>query len=291
MPAWSGANPPAFRRILRPLHERDDGKLSTAMTRLAEIDAGLTVERDDTSGALIAGVQGDQHLKALVEKLADVFGLDVECSEVPAALRETIRGSTTVHHRHRKQSGGAGQFADVVIDVAPAPSGSGFAFAETIKGGAVPKNYIPAVEAGARDALEDGPAGYRVVDIAVTLRDGKSHSVDSSDYAFRTAGHNAVREALAKAGTNVLQPIAMVEIHVPSVFTGGLVQLVSGLKGQVLKFEAHPEADGWDVFSALLPMAVEDQLSRALGSATRGTAWFESKLDHYEKAHFAAEPA
>ncbi len=283
LPAWATAHPPALRRRVHPVHEKDEGKLSSALARLAEIDPGLTVAQDEISGAPAIGLQGQQHLNAVEAKLAEAFGIQVDCTPIPAALRETIRGTATIHHRHRKQSGGAGQFADVVIDIAPLAAGGGFAFAETVKGGAVPRNYIPSVEAGARDALSKGPAGHPVVDIAVTLKDGKAHSVDSSDFAFRTAGQNAVREALDQVGTRILQPIQRIDIHVPSVFNGSLVQLVSGLKGQVLGFETHPDAEGWDIFHALLPMAAEEDLSRALGSTTRGTAWFDSALDLFEE--------
>lgn len=283
MPSWTKDYPPALRRRLQPLHEKDEGKLSAALARLSEIDPGLTVTQDEVSGSPVIGVQGQQHLKAIELKLADAFGIGVECSPVPAALRETIRAKTTIHHRHRKQSGGAGQFADIVVDIAPLPEGGGFKFSETVKGGAVPRNYIPSVQTGAMDALSKGPSGYPVVDLAVTLRDGKSHSVDSSDFAFRTAGFNAVREALDRVGTRILQPILRVDINVPSVFNGNLVQLVSGLKGQVLGFETHPYAEGWDIFRALLPTASEEELSRALGGTTRGTAWFDSELDHFEE--------
>ena len=283
LPDWTLAQAPAIKRQVHPTHDKDESKLSAALTRLAEIDPGLSVSQDETNGSHVIGIQGQKHLKATLAKLNDSFGIIAEISEIPAALRETIRKSATVHHRHRKQSGGAGQFADVVIDVAPRPSGSGFVFEERVKGGAVPRNYIPSVEAGAKDALAEGPHGHLVVDISVTLTDGKSHSVDSSDFAFRTAGQNAVKEALRQAGTKVLQPVMNVEIHVPSIFTGSLVQLVSGLKGQVLGFEGNQDASGWDVFHALLPMSSEEDLWKALGSATRGTAWFTSKLDHYEE--------
>ena len=127
-------------------------------------------------------------------------------------------------------------YYDVVLTIAPRERGEGFVFTETVKGGAVPRNYIPAVEAGVREALTAGPKGYPVVDIEVTLTDGKSHSVDSSDYAFRTAGKSAVREALVELRTQVLQPVNRIEIHVPSIYAGGLVPLVSGLKGQVLSY-------------------------------------------------------
>jgi elongation factor G len=229
------------------------------------------------------GVQGAQHLKRITGKLTEAFGIDVECSEVETTLFETIRTTVETHHRHRKQSGGAGQFADVVVTVSPGAPGSGFEFRDTVKGGVVPRNYIPAVEAGARDAMAAGPAGHPVVDVCVTLQDGKAHSVDSSDFAFRTAAKNAVGEALAEGGTTLLQPILKVTLQVPSVFVGGLVQLVTSAKGQVLGFEAHPTAKGWDVFQALLPSVALEDLSRGLGSVTRGTAWFTSELDHYEE--------
>lgn len=121
----------------------------------------------------------------------------------------------------------------------------------------------------------------------MTLKDGKHHSVDSSDYAFRTAGNHAVKEALAEAGLTLLQPIMRVQIHVPSVFTGGLVPVVSGMKGQILGFEAEDGAVGWDVFETLLPMAAQDELCNTLASATRGTGWFSTDFDHYEEARRA----
>ncbi len=284
LPDWAHPHPSTYRRIVMPVHEKDDSRLSTALERLDEIDAGLVISQDGKSGNPVLATQGPLHLRRLIQKLNDDFGVEVEEGPVPPALRETIRRGAEIHHRHRKQSGGAGQFADVLIELKPEARGSGFVFTETVKGGAVPRNYIPSVEAGAREALVEGPMGFPVVDVSVELKDGKSHSVDSSDYAFRTAGKNAVKEALAEVNTVLLQPIMKVDIHVPSAFTGGLVPLVSGLKGQVLGFEAHPTAAGWDVFQTLLPMTAEDDLFNALGSTTRGTAWFTSAFDHYQEA-------
>jgi elongation factor G len=283
LPDWTRAHAPTIQRLVKPLHDKDENKLSMALAGLADIDPGLTVAQDPVTGHSEIGVQGTQHLRATIAKLADAHGVEIECEDVPAAMCETIRRGLTKQYRHRKQSGGAGQFADVVIEIAPLASGSGFAFSQSVKGGTVPKNYIPAVETGVREALAAGPAGFPVVDVGVTLTDGKAHSVDSSDYAFRTAGQNAVREALAEAGTMVLQPILKIQIDVPSIFAGELVQLVSTLKGRVLGFEAHPTAAGWDVFRALLPMAVCEDLAQALGGTTRGTAWFTTELDHYEE--------
>ena len=283
LPDWSQARPAMFREVVASVHERDDVRLSTALARLAEIDPGLTLTQDEQTGRVILGTQGQLHARRLIERLEAQFGLATEQSAVPPAFRETVARTVEWHHRHRKQSGGAGQFADVVIEFGPQERGAGVVFDEQVKGGAVPRNYIPAVEAGVMEALREGPNGFPVVDVRVVLKDGKSHAVDSSDYAFRTAGKNAVREALPEAKPFVLQPILRVDIHVPSVFSGGLVPAVSGLKGQVLGFDGHPEAAGWDVFTALLPAASQDELFRALGSATRGTAWFAAGFDHYEE--------
>lgn len=284
LPDWAQGHAPTYRRVIEPAHERDEARLSSALERLSEIDTGLSVEQDAQTGHAVLSSQGPQHFRRLLAKLSDGFGIEVEGRPVPPAYRETIRKSVTCHHRHRKQSGGAGQFADVVIEVKPLPRGSGVSFDEVIKGGAVPRNYIPAVEAGVRDALQEGPNGYPVVDVGVTLTDGKHHAVDSSDHAFRTAGKNATREAMAESGVIVLEPIAQVLIHVPSVYAGGLVPTISGMKGQVLGFEAHPTAAGWDVFRAQLPMTALDELSNALASAARGTAWFTAEFDHYTEA-------
>ncbi|UWQ54084.1 elongation factor G [Leisingera caerulea] len=287
LPDWAQPRPSTFRRVITPVHERDDARLSGALERLAEIDPALVVGQDEASGHVLLNLQGPLHMRRIKQALKDEFGVEVEEGPVPPALRETIKKPVKVHHRHRKQSGGAGQFADVVIEVKPLPRGSGFVFDETVKGGAVPKNYIPSVEAGAREALAQGLNGHPVVDVCVTLKDGKHHSVDSSDYAFRTAGKNAVREALAEAGAVLLQPIMRVHIHVPSVFTGGLVPVVSGMKGQILGFEAEVGVAGWDVFETLLPMSAQDDLCNTLASATRGTGWFSTDFDHYEEARRA----
>lgn len=282
LPEWAAPRAPSLRRIVRLTHERDEARLSTALNRLSEIDPGLSIEQDQRTGETVLGFQGPQHARLISHRLVEDFGIETNLAQVTPPYRETIRGRAEWHHRHRKQSGGAGQFADVVIAVRALARGEGVAFTEEVKGGAVPRKFIPAVEAGVREALEHGPGGYPVVDIGVTLLDGKHHAVDSSEFAFRTAARNAIREVLADMGTQALQPIDKVQIHVPSVFAGGLVPVISALKGQVLGFEGHPTAAGWDVFSALLPASSENGLGRTLGSLTRGTAWFEARFDHFE---------
>ena len=203
----------------------------------------------------------------------------------PPRYCETISSKIEETYRHRKQSGGAGQFADVMMTVAPLPRGGGFVFSDVVKGGAVPRNYIPSVEEGAREALTRGPLGFAVIDVAVTLLDGKYHAVDSSDYAFRTAGRMGVKDALSKASPVLLQPVERVDIHVPSIYSGAMVSMVSALKGQVLGFDRDPACRGWDIFRALLPASVEEELVTALGSSTQGTAWHEATFDHYEELY------
>ena len=283
LPGWTASHPASNRRIVSPAHDRDDVRLSTALARLADIDPGLSLQQEAGSGQAILGTQGPQHLRRITEKLAADFGLEVACSPVTAQFRETITKPVEYRHRHRKQSGGAGQFADVVIELKPQPRGAGFAFEDQVKGGAVPRNFIPSVEHGAQEALQDGPLGHPVVDARVTLKDGKHHSVDSSDFAFRIAGKTAVRDALKQAGPVLLQPIMRVEMHLPSVFVGDIVPTISTLHGQVLGFEANPDAAGWEVFNARLPAAERDGLHHALASATRGTGWAVFDFDHYEE--------
>ncbi len=283
LPSWTAGRPAGYRKIVAPASERDDARLSAALGRLSEVDPGLTLEPDAATGRAILGAQGPLHARRLTEKLAEDFGVAIEERPSPPDFRETVSRTVERRHRHRKQSGGAGQFAEVLISLAPGPRGSGLAFAEEVKGGAVPRNYIPAIAAGAQEACRAGPNGFPVVDVAITLKDGKHHDVDSSDHAFRTAAISAMKEALEAAGPVVLQPIARVAIHVPSQFSGALVATVSGLKGQVLGFEANPDATGWDVFTALMPEAERDELFRTLRGVTRGTAWFETGFDHYQE--------
>ncbi|WP_068109312.1 elongation factor G [Tropicimonas marinistellae] len=285
MPDWTRGHVPSHASLVTPQHEKDDARLSAALARLEETDPGLRVAQDEASGHAVLRLQGPMHLRRIQAVLEADFGIPVETAPVAASYRETIAKRVDHQHRHRKQSGGAGQFADVHMTIAPRSRGEGFAFDEVVKGGAVPRNYIPAVETGAKDALALGPLGFPVIDVAVTLTDGKSHSVDSSDFAFRAAGKACVKEALGMASPSLLQPIDRVNIHVPSIFSGAIVTLVSSLKGQVLGFDPNPEAKGWDIFHALLPDSSLDELSRSLGGAAQGTAWFEAEFDHYEEVH------
>ena len=284
-PDWAAPPPAMLARVPLPATEQEETRLATALARLQDTDPLLQTATEEETGQPVLRLQGHLHLRRVLAALKDDFGLTVEVRPPHPVWRETISRSTEVKYRHRKQSGGAGQFADIAITLRPLPRGEGFAFDEVVKGGAVPRNYIPAVEAGAREALGRGPLGFPVVDVAVTLTDGKHHAVDSSDHAFRTAARMGMRDGLAQAGPLLLQVIDAVAIHVPSATSGGLAPLVTGLKGQVLGFDRDPEFRGWDIFRATMPATAIEDLVQALASATQGTAWVETAFDHFEEVY------
>ncbi|MGL4281398.1 MAG: elongation factor G [Albidovulum sp.] len=285
VPDWGRGCTPTLARVVTPVHERDDVRLSTALARLTEADPMLRLDQDAGTGHAILRFQGPMQERQVLASLSEDFGIEVATAPQSPRYLETISKPVDEQYRHRKQSGGAGQFADVMVTVKPAGRGEGFRFNEVVKGGTVPRNFIPSVEEGAREALDKGPLGFSVTDVSVTLTDGKHHAVDSNDFAFRTAGRMALREALPKAGPILLQPVDKIEIHVPSVYSGAMVSMISSLKGQVLGFEGNPDHRGWDVFRALLPASAEDDLVTALGGATQGTAWYDSAFDHYEEIY------
>ena len=284
-PEWHRPQPALMQRILAPTVERDSVKLSGALASIAEGDGALSVTQDPATGGALVGAQGPLHLRLVRQRLKDVFGMEVEEVMPGAAYRESIAKTQENAYRHKKQTGGAGQFADVKLIVAPGARGAGFTFSEVVKGGAVPRNYIPAVEQGAQDAMERGPLGFPVVDVAVTLTDGQAHAVDSSDMAFRIAGRQGTREALKAAGPVLLQPVFRVAIHAPAIFTGNLGPIVSSHSGQVLGFDADPNAKGWEIFEALIPGGMLGVLANDVRASTQGVGWFGAAFDHYEEMH------
>jgi elongation factor G len=233
--------------------------------------------------------QGEMHLRVTIERLAARFGVNVDAKRPTVAYRETIRDAVSARGRHKKQSGGHGQFGDVAIEVKPRGRGEGFAFDERVHGGAVPRQYFSSVEAGSRDALTRGPLGFPVVDVSVTLTDGSYHTVDSSDMAFRAAAKIALGEALPKARPVLLEPILAVSIYVPSDAMARASALVSARRGQILGFEPRPEWMGWDVLRAQIPEAEIGDLIIELRSATAGVGAFETRFDHL--AEISGRPA
>ncbi|MEM1131146.1 MAG: elongation factor G [Pseudomonadota bacterium] len=284
-PSWYQPLPPLLRHAIVPQNDRDDAKLSQAIAKVVSEDRSLTAEHDAETGAHVLAGQGILHLRNARTVLADIFGVETEERPVTPALRETITKAADVHYRHKKQSGGAGQFADVKLTVQPGARGSGFAFTEKIHGGSVPKNYIPAVEAGCAEATDRGPLGFPIVDIAVILYDGQHHNVDSSDMAFKIAGRGAVRQAMEEAGAVLLEPIYEVTFTVPSVFTGALNPLVSSRRGQVLGYDRVEGAEGWDALRAQLPGGALDDLIADLRSATQGVGRYTAVFDHYQELY------
>ncbi|MGP9819622.1 elongation factor G [Salinarimonas sp. NSM] len=271
---------PVHARIVRAPDRKDEAKLAACLGKLCDEDPALVVRQDADGGALRIAGQGEIHLRLAVERLAGRWGLAVETAAPAIAYRETIRRPASARARHRKQTGGHGQFADVAVTVAPLPRGEGFAFADTITGGVVPKQWIPSVKAGAQAALASGPQGHPVVDVAVTLTDGGWHAVDSSDAAFQAAGRAAVTQALADTGTIVLEPILAVEIVAPSDAISKATQLVCARRGQIQAYAPRPGWEGWDVLSALVPEAEMDGFIVDLRSLTAGVGTFRARFDH-----------
>ncbi|HWU04393.1 MAG TPA: elongation factor G [Novosphingobium sp.] len=273
--------PPANTVVAIVAHDRkDDVRLATALQKLREEDPVLHWQQDEaTHETLLRGVS-EEHLAVVLARLQRRYGVSADTHRPSIAYRESIRKGASQRGRHKKQSGGHGQFGDVVIEISPRERGEGFVFAERITGGAVPKQWIPAVELGVRDALEAGPLGFPVVDVAVILVDGSFHSVDSSELAFRIAGRLAMSEALAAATPFLLEPICKVVIDTPAGSGSKAGSVVSSRRGQILGLSPHPEWAGWERVEALLPEAGLYRLEAELRSLSQGLATFTASFDH-----------
>lgn len=277
--------------ILRPVYglavttekREDEVKMTTAIAKVSEEDPSLSFEQNpDTRESVLWG-QGEIHLQVALERLRNRYNLTLKTAAPKVPYKEAIRKPTSQHGRFKRQTGGHGQFGDVHLDVKPLPRGSGFTFEKAIVGGAVPKQYIPAVEAGVRDALEHGPLGFPVVDIAVALTDGQHHAVDSSDQAFRQAARIAMNEAMPKCAPVLLEPIYETVISIPSEYTPKAQRLISGRRGQILGFGERPGWAGWDEVTAHLPQAELHDLIIELRSLTQGIGTYEWKYDHLQE--------
>jgi elongation factor G len=259
---------------------KDDVKLGAAFSKLTEEDPSLSVEHKPEAHEVVIWGQGEMHLRVASERLADRFAVPVATHPPAVGYRETIRKPITQRGRHKKQSGGHGQFGDVVLEIKPLPRSSGFQFEERITGGVVPRNYIPAVEEGVEDALKHGPLGFPVVDLHVALIDGSYHAVDSSDMAFRTAGRIGIVEGLPQCSPVLLEPIHLVEIVCPSEATAKMNAILSSRRGQILGFDAREGWSGWDVVRAQMPESEIGDLIIEVRSATAGVGSFTFKFDH-----------
>jgi elongation factor G len=259
---------------------KDDVKLGLALNKLVEEDPSLTVDHNPETHEVVVWGQGEMHLRVATERLADRFGIAIERRHPTVGYRETIKKPIQQRGRHKKQSGGHGQFGDVVLDIKPLPRNAGFVFEEKITGGVVPRNYIPSVEEGVIDALKHGPLGFPVVDVSVSLVDGSYHAVDSSDMAFRIAGRIGINEALPQCQPVLLEPIHMVEIACPSEASAKINAILSGRRGQILGFDTREGWEGWDVVRAMMPESEIGDLIIEVRSATAGVGSFTFKFDH-----------
>src|ERR1700722_17076446 len=274
------AYPPVLAIAISAKERKDDVKLGQALHKLVEEDPSITVVHNPDTHEDVVWGQGEMHLRVATERLSDRFGVAIERRQPSVAYRETIRKGVVQRGRHEKQSGGHGQYGDVVLDIKPLPRSAGFSFEDKISGGVVPRNYIPSVEEGVVDGLQHGPLGFPVVDLTVALVDGSYHTVDSSDMAFRTAGRIGIHDGLPQCQPVLLEPIGLVEIVCPNEATAKINALLSGRRGQILGFDTRDGWEGWDVVRAKMPESEIGDLIVEVRSATAGAGTFTFKFDH-----------
>jgi elongation factor G len=272
--------PPLFALAIAAANRKDDVRLSGALTKLLEEDTGLHVTHDPESRQVLVSGLGEGHLRLALERLRRRFGVEITTAPPTVPYRETIRAGVTQRGRHKKQSGGHGQFADVTIDIKPRPLGGGFAFASKVTGGAVPRQWIPAVEQGVGDGMMKGPLGFPVVDIEVTLLDGATHPVDSSELAFRTAGRIAIEEGLRRCAPYLLEPIDKLRIFTPENAMSNVNSALSSKRGQILGFGPREGWSSWQTIEAYLPRGERQGFIADLRGLTQGLGDFEADFDH-----------
>jgi elongation factor G len=272
--------PPVLAIAVHAKERKDDVKLGVAFTKLTEEDPSLSVVHNAESHEVVIWGQGEMHLRVAGERLGERYAVPVSTQPPVVGYRETIRKPITIRGRHKKQSGGHGQFGDTMLEIKPLPRGSGFKFEDKITGGLVPRNYIPAVEEGVIDGLKHGPLGFPVVDLAVALIDGSYHTVDSSDMAFRIAGRIGIVEGLPQCQPVLLEPIYLVEIVCPTDATARMNAILSGRRGHILGFDTREGWQGWDMVRAQMAEAEIGDLIIEVRSATAGVGSFTFKFDH-----------
>jgi elongation factor G len=272
---------PALLIGIRPRSKGDEDKLMTALHRLQEEDPVLVVRRDDETHQTLLGGMGETHLSIVTERLARKFGVEVETEPVVVPYRETITSGAEAEGKYKKQTGGHGQFGVANLRVEPLERGAGFEFIDKIVGGAIPRQFIPAVQKGVEDAMSSGGAhGWPVVDVRVTCFDGKFHSVDSSEMSFKMAGSIGFREAMEKAGPILLEPISRIEVTVPSAYQGDVMGDLNSRRGRVQGTESGNDGDS--IVTALVPTSEILRYAIDLRSMTGGRGSFRAEHDHYD---------
>jgi elongation factor G len=278
--AWLAPINPLYSVAIHSQKREDEVKLSAALAKLIDEDPSLIIEQVADTRQMLFWGQGDIHLQVSAEKLRDRYNVGVVTEKPIIPYKETIRRPIKQHARHKKQSGGHGEFGDVHIEIKPLPRGRGFQFDEIIHGGSVPRNYIPAVEAGVKEYLTEGPLGFPVVDLSVTLFDGQHHAVDSSDMAFRRAGILAMKDGLPQCSPILLEPICKVTLSVPNEFTANAQGVITKRRGQILGFTPKEGWENWDEVEAFMPQSELQDLIIELRSLSRGIGTFEWQSDH-----------
>jgi len=271
---------PVYVLAIETTDRKDEVKLTAAIHKLQEEDPSLHFRQNAELQEMALAGQGEIHLKVAAEKLASKYGLKLSTHQPKIPYKETIRKAAKQHGRHKRQSGGHGQFGDVHIEIKPLPRGTSFVFEDQVKGGVVPRQFIPSVEKGVIEYLKQGPLGFPVVDVGVALFDGSYHTVDSSDAAFQTAARIAMTEGMPNCAPVLLEPIMRVRIHVPNDATSKVNQVVSGRRGQLTGFDARPGWKGWDTVEAQMPLSELHNLIIELRSLTQGVGTFEMDFDH-----------
>lgn len=272
---------PAYSKAIVAMSKADEDKMGPALARLADEDPTFHFHRDPESGQTVISGQGDTHLAIVIERLKR-FGANVREEEVRIPYRETIQATARVQGRHKKQTGGRGQFGDCWVKFEPLPRGSGYEFVDAIVGGSIPRQYIPAVDKGLQESLEHGIlGGFRVVDVKATVDDGSSHDVDSSEMAFRQAAHLAFRAGMEKAHAVLLEPVLSVEVVVPDQYMGDVISDMNTKRGRILGME--PLGNGKQLVRATAPQAELQNYAIDLRSIARGRGKFKTEFSHYEE--------
>ena len=272
---------PALTMAVQPRGRGDEEKISSGLTRLAEEDPTVRVDKNTETNQILVSGMGELHLEVITSRLQKKFGVEVELTQPKVPYRETIRATQRAEGKYKKQTGGRGQYGHVFLEIAPLEPGKGFEFVDKIFGGAVPKQYIPAVEKGVRETCAEGVlAGYPVVDVQVTLYDGSYHPVDSSELAFKIASSMAFKKAFVEAQPVMLEPILLVEVTVPEAYMGDVISELNKKRGRILGMEAR---DGLRVVRAHAPMAEMFRFAVDLRSITGGRGRFRAQFDHYEE--------
>jgi elongation factor G len=277
---WPAPIKPLYSAALQAENRQDEVKLTAAMQKLTEEDPSLSFEQTADTHELLLWGQGEMHLQLAIDRLREKYRLQVKARPPRIPYKETIRKPVTQHARHKKQSGGHGQFGDVKIEIKPLQHGAGFQFIDRIVGGAIPRQFIPSVEQGILDYLQRGPLGFQVVDLSVTLFDGQYHAVDSSDMAFRTAARMAMAEGMPKADPVLLEPVLEVTISAPNEFTANVQRLITGRRGHILGFQAKEGWKSWDETIANIPQSEIRDMIIELRSLSYGVGSFAWRFAH-----------